>query len=69
MHSNRMLPYLAVAAVVASVLIAVGAQLASLLPFAALLVCPLLMVFMMRGMSRSHGEAERGSDPVSDRMP
>ncbi len=32
MHSNRMLPYLAVAAVVAAVLIAVGAPLASLLP-------------------------------------
>lgn len=34
MHSNRMLPYLAVAAVVAAVLIAVGAPLASLLPSA-----------------------------------
>ena len=61
MHNNRMLPYLAVAAIVAAVLIAVGAPLASLLPFAALLVCPLLMVLMMRGMSKSHGDAERGS--------
>ena len=69
MHSNRMLPYVAAAAVLAAALIALGAPVASLLPLAALLVCPLMMVFMMRGMSRSHGDAERGSDPVSGQMP
>ena len=54
MQHNRMFPYLAVAAVVAAVLIAVGAPFASLLPFALLLACPLMMFFMMRGMSGSH---------------
>ncbi len=62
MHTNRMLPYLAVAALGAAVLIAVGAPLASLLPFALLLVCPLMMVLMMRRMSGSHGEGHAGAD-------
>ena len=63
MHTNRLLPYLAVAAVVAAVLIAVGAPLASLLPFALLLVCPLMMVLMMRRMSGSHGADHTGRAP------
>lgn len=42
MHNKRMRPYLAGAAIVAAVLVAVGAPLASLLPFALLLVCPLI---------------------------
>jgi hypothetical protein len=33
--------------------------LAGLLPFAVFLVCPLMMIFMMRGMHGSHGEHER----------
>lgn len=69
MHSKQMLPYLAAAAVVAVALLALGAPVASLLPMAALLACPLMMVFMMRGMSRSHGNAERGADPVPGQMP
>ena len=69
MHSNRILPCLAAAAVVAVALIALGAPVASLLPLAALLACPLMMVFMMRGMSRSHGDAERASDQVPGQMP
>lgn len=48
----------AVAVVVAAVVMAVGAPLASLLPFALLLACPLMMVFMMRGMSGSHGSED-----------
>ena len=62
MHRNRMLPYLAVAAVVAAVLIAAGAPLASLLPFGALLVCPLLMVSMMRACPGP--TATRSEDPI-----
>ena len=58
MHQNRMFPYLIGAALVAAVLIAVGAPLASLLPFALVLACPLMMVFMMRGMSGNHGHED-----------
>ena len=58
MQQNRMFPYLAGAALIAAVLIAIGAPLASLLPFALLLACPLMMVFMMRGMSGSHGRED-----------
>ena len=57
-HSNRMLPYLLGAAVVAALLIAFGAPLASLLPFAIVLACPLMMVFMMKGMAGMHGGGE-----------
>jgi Flp pilus assembly protein TadB len=53
MQHNRMFPYLAAGAVVAAVLIAVGAPLTSLLPFVFVLACPLMMVFMMRGMAGS----------------
>jgi choline-glycine betaine transporter len=58
MQHNRMIPYLAVAAVVAAMLIAVGAPLTSLLPFALLLACPLMMIVMMRTMSSSHGSED-----------
>ena len=66
MQGNRMLPVLAVAAVVAAVLIAVGAPLASLLPFALLLVCPLMMVLMMRHMSGPDDEDRGGPGSESD---
>jgi len=57
-HSNRMVPWLVAAAAVAALLIAFGAPLASLLPFAIVLACPLMMVFMMRGMAGMHGSRE-----------
>jgi hypothetical protein len=57
-HSNRMLPYLLGVAAIAAVLMAVGAPFASLLPFAVVLACPLMMVFMMKGMSGAHGGGE-----------
>lgn len=57
-HSRTTTSLVVVAALVAAVLIAVGAPLASLLPFALLLACPLMMVFMMRGMSGSHGSED-----------
>ena len=53
-HSSRYFPYLVGAAVVAAVLIAIGAPLASLLPFALLLACPLMMILMIRGMTGMH---------------
>jgi DUF2933 family protein len=49
-HSNRMIPYLIGAAAVAAALAAFGVPVASLAPFAIVLLCPLMMVFMMRGM-------------------
>jgi len=58
MQHNRMFPYLAAAAVVGAVLIAAGAPLASLLPFALLLACPLMMIVMMRSMSGSHSSED-----------
>jgi hypothetical protein len=54
-HSSRYFPYLVGAAVVAAALIAVGAPLAFLLPFAVVLACPLMMFVMMRGMAGMHG--------------
>lgn len=58
MHHNRMFPYLAAGAVVAAVLIAVGAPLTSLLPFVLVLACPLMMIFMMRGMAGTRGRED-----------
>ncbi len=58
MHSSRYFPYLVGAAAIAAVLIAVGAPLASLLPFAIVLACPLMMIFMMKGMAGMHGGGE-----------
>jgi hypothetical protein len=46
------------AAAAAALLIAFGAPLASLLPFAVVLACPLMMVFMMRGMAGRHDTGE-----------
>jgi hypothetical protein len=53
--NNKMLPYLIGAAAVAAALIAFGAPLGALVPFAFVLICPLMMVVMMRGMGGMHG--------------
>ena len=58
-HSNKMFPYMIGAAAVAAVLIALGGPLASLAPFAIVLLCPLMMVVMMRGMGAMHGREDR----------
>jgi hypothetical protein len=56
-----MFPYLVGAAALAAVAIALGVPLASLLPFAIVLVCPLMMLVMMRGMGSMHsGEDHTG---------
>ena len=57
MDRNRLPTYVVVATVAAVVLAVAGVPLASLLPFAVLLACPLMMVFMMRGM---HGSTSGG---------
>ena len=56
MHSKRMFPFLIGAAAVAAVLIAFGAPLATVLPFAIFLACPLMMFLMMRGMAGTNGQ-------------
>jgi hypothetical protein len=55
MQQSKWFPYLVVAAGIAAVLIAAGVSLAAFLPFVFLLACPLMMVFMMRGMGGMHG--------------
>jgi len=54
-HYNRMVPYLVGAAALAAVLGVLGIPLGTLLPFAIVLVCPLMMLVMMRGMTGMHG--------------
>ncbi len=54
-HTNKMFPYLIGAAAVAAAQIAFGAPLGALVPFAFVLICPLMMVVMMRGMGGMGG--------------
>ena len=58
MQYNRMLPYLFAAAAIGAVLVALGAPMASFLPFVLILACPLMMVFMMKGMGGAHSRTE-----------
>ena len=57
-HRRRMIPYLVAGALVSAVLVGLGVPLGALLPFAILLVCPLMMLVMMRGTSGMHGAHE-----------
>jgi hypothetical protein len=50
-----MFPYLIAAVAFAAVAIAFGVSITTLLPFAIVLVCPLMMLVMMRGM---HGRED-----------
>ena len=59
--------YVLAAAVVAAALILAGVPFATLLPFALLLLCPLMMIFMMRGMARSSGSSGEHDDADSRR--
>jgi hypothetical protein len=69
-----MLPYLIGALAFAVVLIAFDAPVTSLAPFAIVLLCPLMMVVMMRGMggmSGMHGREDHTGhgcehDPTRD---
>jgi Protein of unknown function (DUF2933) len=51
MNHNRMHTYLLGAAAIAAVLVIAKVPLAGILPFGVLLLCPLMMIFMMKGMS------------------
>ena len=53
-RTNRITPYLIGAAVVAVVMIALGAPRISLLPLMLVVICPLMMFMMMRGMTDKH---------------
>jgi len=59
-HCNRMLPWMLGLAAVAAVLTLAGVPFAGLLPYAAFLACPLMMVFMMKGMAGGHGDGGHG---------
>jgi Protein of unknown function (DUF2933) len=68
MKQNQMLTCIAAAAIVAAILIVVGAPVVSLLPFALVLACPLMMIFMMRSMSGSEDHTGHGCehDPIRE---
>ena len=55
MSTNRILVYGGAILGLVLVLSVAGVSLAALVPFALLLVCPLMMFFMMRGMAGMHG--------------
>ena len=59
-HCNRMVPYLVGAAAIAAVLAVLGVPLGALLPFGVVLLCPLMMIVMMRGMSGMGHEDHTG---------
>lgn len=54
MRHTRMAPYVVVLAAVGVVMVAAGLPLATLLPYGLLLLCPLMMLFMMKGMASEH---------------
>ncbi len=64
MHGRHMRYVLVAAGALVVGLLAAGTPVQSLLPYALLLACPLMMVFMMRGMG---GHGGHGGDP--DRRP
>ena len=74
MRNNRMFTYIVGVAAVAAVLGLAGVRLAILFPLALIVACPLMMIFMMRGMSGMHGEGSEDHtghgcehDPTRDR--
>lgn len=50
--------YVVVAGLLVAALAVAGVSISSVLPFAVVLVCPLMMVFMMKGMGAMHGERD-----------
>jgi hypothetical protein len=61
MHDTRMRYLLVAAGALVVGLLAAGTPVRSLLPLVLLLACPLMMVFMMRGMGGGHGSDHSGS--------
>jgi len=67
MHSTHMrYLFVAAGALVVGLLVA-GTPVQSLLPFVLLLACPLMMVFMMRGMGGHAGHDRDQGSPAPDR--
>jgi hypothetical protein len=64
MHGTFMRYLLVAAGALVVGLLAAGTSLQSLLPYALILACPLMMVFMMRGMG---GHADHGVEHIQDR--
>jgi hypothetical protein len=66
MHRTHMKYLLVAAGALAVGLLLAGTPVQSLLPFALVLACPLMMVFMMRGMhgDHGHGGGTHPSDPA-----
>ena len=58
--------YITVAVVLAVALAVAGVSFGAIVPFAILLVCPLMMVFMMKGMSGMRGEREHDSSQPTE---
>jgi len=65
MKTDRLPAFVLGATAVVGILLIAGVPLASLLPLALLLVCPLMMLFMMRGMG--HGGERSEHEPREDR--
>ena len=58
MNRNQIPMYVVGGALVAALLTTAGVPLIALLPFAIVLICPLMMFVMMRGMQGSGGGNE-----------
>ena len=61
-HTNRMFSYLIAAVALAAVAMAFGVSISTLLPFAIVLVCPLMMLVMMRGMHGGEDHTGHGCE-------
>ncbi len=59
MQNSRIPLYVFAAAVVAVALSAAGVPFTRLLPYAVLLACPLMMIFMMKGMGGMSGRDKK----------
>jgi type III secretory pathway component EscV len=62
MQAKSLPMYVIAAAAVALVAVVAGVPLAGFLPFAIILLCPLMMFFMMRNMGGMHGSGEDRSE-------
>ena len=60
MDTSRIPMYVVAAAVLAVALSVAGVPFTRLLPFAVILVCPLMMIFMMRGHGNHGGHSDSG---------
>jgi len=59
--------FVALAVVLAVALAIAGVSFGAVLPFAVVLVCPLMMIFMMKGMGGMHGGRADDSEQPKER--